>query len=51
MTSYIKKGTQSGMRKMTNLNKSNQMPNHGIKIIDVEITKLISAGSKLALHY
>ena len=28
MTSYMKNGTQSGMRKITNLKNSNQTPGH-----------------------
>ena len=47
----MKKGTQSGMTKMTNLKKSNQIPDYGKKIIDVESMKLLSTGSELAIHH
>ena len=50
MTLYKKNGTQSGMKKMTNRNKSNQMPNHGKKVIDIERMKRLSTGSEQAIH-
>ena len=44
MTLYMKIGTQSGMRNMSNLKKSNQIPRLGKKIIDAERMKLLSTG-------
>ena len=49
MTPYMKDITQSGMRKMTNINKSSQIPVLGNKVIDAERMKLL--GSELAIHY
>ena len=40
MMPYMRNGTQSGMRRMTNSKKSNQIDGHGKKIIDVERMKL-----------
>ena len=42
--------TQSGMEKVTSWKKSNQVPGHGKKIIDVERMKLLSTGSELAIQ-
>ena len=42
---YMRNGTQSGMKRMTNSRKSNQRPGHGKKIIAVEKKKLLSTDS------
>ena len=41
MIPYMKNGTQSEMRKKTNLKKSNQIPIHENKIIDIDRMKLL----------
>ena len=51
MMPYMRNGIQSGLRKMTNSRKSNQIPGHGKEIIDVERMKLLSTDSELAIHY
>ena len=48
MMPYMRNGTHNGMRRMKNSNKSNQIPGHGLKIIDVEKINLLSTDSKLA---
>ena len=54
MTLYMKNELHSGMRKMTNLKNSNQVPGLGTKIIDVERMRLIinrlRAGHTLLTH-
>ena len=47
----MRNGTHILMRIMTNSNKSNQIPGHGNKIVDVERMKLLLTDSELAIHY
>ena len=51
MMPYMRNVTQSGMRRMTNSRKSNQIPAHGKKIIDAERMKLLSTDSEPFIHY
>ena len=51
MMPYMTNRTQSGMRKMTNSKKSNQILGHGNKIVDVERMKLLPTDSELTVHY
>ena len=51
MMPYMKSRTHSGMRKITNSKKLNQIPDHAKKIIEVDRKKLLSAGSKLGIYY
>ena len=43
MMPYMRNGTQSGLRKVTNSKKSNPILGEGNKIIDVEKVKMLSA--------
>ena len=47
----MKNGTQSGMKKITKLNKSNQISGSGKKIIEEERKKLLLIGMELAISY
>ena len=51
MMLYIRSGTQSGMRRMTNSKKSNQTPGHGKVITNVERIKVLSTESEPIMHY
>ena len=51
MLPYMRNGTQSGMRRMTSSEKSNQIPGRGRKIIDVERMKLLSKDSEPVIHH
>ena len=51
MMSYIRNGTQSGMRRMISSKKSNQIPGNGKKILDVERMKPLSTDSEPVIHY
>ena len=46
---YMRNITQSGMKRMTNSKKPNQIPGHGKKIIDVVRMKLLSTDSEPAI--
>ena len=50
MMQYMKNGTQSGMRRMSNSKKSNQILGHKKKIKDVERMKLLSTDLELVIH-
>ena len=51
MMAYIRNGTQSGNRRMTSSMKSNQIPGHGKKMVDVERMKPLPTDSEPAIHY
>ena len=50
MTPNTKNGTQKGMRKIINLKKSNQIPDDGKKLLDVEMMEVLSTGSELVIQ-
>ena len=47
----MKNETQSGMKRMINSKKSNQIPSHEMKIIDGDMMKMLSTDSEIVIHY
>ena len=51
MMPYIRNGILIGMGRMTNSKKSNQIPGHGKRMIDVERMELLLTDSEPVIHY